>query len=141
MTTQVREKIFYKGERLEMFTTPLEDFFSQMEGGRPDFGDPPSCLWRGYIGTWEILGDRLFLLNFNSTLRDGTKVSTKTYFPEFTEKVFAEWYSGTLKIGMGGIIQTIYIYQKVYEKDLFIDIQKGVVVGTKIVENEEIPEP
>ncbi|MFO1389504.1 hypothetical protein [Cellvibrio sp.] len=136
MTTQVMEKILYQGETLEMYTTPLEDYFAQMEN-RPQFMPPASCLWRGYVGKWEISNDQLFLLDFGSTLEDGTEVSMRTYFLESTDRVFAQWYSGQLHVVSGKLLGHIHIFRPIFERDIFIDVKQGLVVATKVVHNKK----
>jgi len=58
MTAQFAESLLYEGENVSMCTTPLSDYFA-LAGVQPRFGVVMSALWRGYVGSWEIVDDRL----------------------------------------------------------------------------------
>jgi len=104
VTAQIQEKIIYQGENLKMSTEPLEDYFSK-GGNRPEFKRSHTALWCRYIGSWEIVDDRLYLTDLGGWLEDGTKVVVATIFPGFPDKVFAQWYSGTLHIPQGKLLK------------------------------------
>lgn len=61
MTAQISEGLIYEGQQLSMCTNPLGDYFA-MGGDRPRFEDNCTALWRGYVGTWEIVDGRLYLI-------------------------------------------------------------------------------
>ena len=44
-----------------------------MGDSKPHFQAPSTALWRGYVGSWEIVDDRLYLVELerNSGKRDG----------------------------------------------------------------------
>jgi hypothetical protein len=133
MTTQVREELLYEGKQVSMCSTPLSDFFA-MADSKPTFAHRSTACWRGYIGQWEITDNRLFLIGLKATLRDGSPVSVATIFPYFTGRIFANWYTGTLHIPEGELIQYFHGgFESVYERDLFLDIKEGVVVDTRLV--------
>lgn len=139
MTAQVPERLIYLGEVLALCATPLSDFFA-MAGINPEFEVSWSTLWRGYIGTWEILDDRLYLIGLKGTLTGGVPASIETIFPGFPDRVFAHWYSGTLRLPQGHLLEYVHGgYQSIYERDLFIDIEHGVVKNSWAQHNE-IPE-
>jgi hypothetical protein len=103
-------------------------------GERPPFDDY-SCtaLWRGYVGTWEIVNDRLYLVELCGTLEDGSRVTLETVFSGYPKRVFAHWYSGTLRIPQGKLLQYVHMgYGSTYERDVFLDLKKGVVVGKRL---------
>jgi hypothetical protein len=95
--------------------------------------------WRGYVGTWEIQEDRLYLISLNGTAElDGKykDVTLKDLFPDFPSGVFAHWYSGTLRCPRGGRLKYVHMgYGSSYEEDLMIELKKGVVVKSWIVNN------
>ena len=68
MTAQIAERLNYKGEVVAMCTNPLDDYFA-MGGSRPRFEFNCTALWRGYVGSWEIVDYRLYLMGLNGTLR------------------------------------------------------------------------
>ena len=57
-------------------------------------------------------------------------------FPDYPERVFAHWYSGTIRVPQGRQIEYVHMgFGSTYESDLFIDLERGVVVATKIRHN------
>ena len=105
-----------------------------------------TALWRGYVGTWEIIDGRLYLIELHGELEGGGAASLATGFPGFPDRVFAHWYSGTLRIPQGKMLKYLHMgYGSTYERDLFLEIEKGVVKNTWVrqngtVENENAPE-
>lgn len=135
MTAQAREDLLYEGKKLSMCSTPLEDFFDT-SGSKPTFALRSTACWRGYLGEWEITDNRLYLIGIDAKLRDGSPVSIATIFPGAADRVFASWYSGTIRIPQGDRIQYFHGgFESVYERDLFLNIKEGVVENTRLVQN------
>lgn len=114
-----------------MLSTPLNQFVS-LGGHVPDFEVTSTALWRGYIGTWEIKCDRLYLIELHGTLKGGEQASLGTVFPGFDSRVFAHWYSGSLRLPQGKQIEYVHMgFQSRFEKDLMLDIHRGVLQGCR----------
>jgi hypothetical protein len=111
-------------------------------GVNPGFGQewPLDCtaLWRGYIGTWEVLGDRLYLVAIHKLVLNGPGTNfLETVFPGYPDRVFAHWYSGTLRIPQGNTLKYVHMgYQSTYERDMLIEVERGVIGDVRIRENE-----
>jgi len=136
MTAQIGERLHYDGREMSMCSQPLNQYFS-LGGTSPEF-DTRRCtaLWRGYVGTWEILDGRLYLIELSGTLDDGTEANLASVFPDFPQRVFAHWYSGQLRVPQGKLLEYIHMgYGSTYEEDLLIDIRKGVVVNSNVRRN------
>jgi hypothetical protein len=57
-------------------------------------------------------------------------------FPDSPDRVFANWYTGSIRIPQGNRIQYFHGgLESVYERVLFLDITEGVVVNTRLVQN------
>ena len=135
MTAQFGEKLIYEGERVSMFSEPLRDYFAQC-GHQPEFELTYTALWRGYVGTWEIADNRLYIIGLTGTLKDGTDADLATVFPGHPDRVFAQWYSGTLRIPEGKPITYVHMgFESTYERDRLITIENGIVTGVEVVEN------
>lgn len=135
MTAQIAERLLYQGEMLSMCTNPLNDYFS-MGGDTPRFASNCTALWRGYVGDWEIIDSRLYLVGLRGSLEDGSEATLATVFPEFPRRVFAHWYSGTLRIPQGRRLEYVHMgYSSKYERDLILEIKKGVVVAAHLRHN------
>jgi hypothetical protein len=140
MTAQFTEKIILNGQKRSLCTDPLESFFEMSGMQRPEFRETCTALWRGYVGTWEMLADRLYLVDLNGTLRGGKVAKMTLIFPDFPDRVFAHWYSGVLRIPMGKLLRYVHGgYGSVYERDQFITVKKGIAVSTSLVVNGEVP--
>lgn len=114
-----------------MLSTPLNQFVS-LGGHVPDFEVTSTALWRGYIGTWEIKCDRLYLIELHGTLKGGERASLGTVFPGFDSRVFAHWYSGSIRLPQGKQIEYVHMgFQSRFEKDLMLDIHRGVLQGCR----------
>lgn len=114
-----------------MLSTPLNQFVS-LGGHVPDFEVTSTALWRGYIGTWEIKCDRLYLIELHGTLKGGEQASLGTVFPGFDSRVFAHWYSGSIRLPQGKQIEYVHMgFQSRFEKDLMLDIHRGVLQGCR----------
>ena len=130
MTAQFAETLILEGQATAMCSQPLGSYF-EFGGIETDFAATHTALWRGYIGTWEMLGGRLYLISLRGTLQTGEPASLATIFPEYPERVFAHWYSGVLRIPQGELLEYVHAgYGSIYEKDLLIDVESGVVINT-----------
>ena len=140
MTAQFSEHLHYDGRKLGMCTQPLNDYFA-LGGFNPGFGQdwPRGCtaLWRGYIGTWEIVGGRLYLTAINVMPGSEVGANLETVFPGYPDRVFAHWYTGALRVPQGKVLKYVHMgYQSTFERDMLIDVERGVIGEVRIRENE-----
>lgn len=120
MNPQFAEILHIAGYQMAMCCEPLGAQFAQAFQGR-------RACDRGYEGTWELQDGRLYLVKLVGTLRNGQHASVAAFFPHTPDRVFANWYSGPLI--EPDVNRTKYIPGPncVYDCDLFIDIDMGVV--------------
>lgn len=135
MCVQYSEILFYEGEKMWMGNEPLASYFAYA-GIKPVFYPRSTALYRGYIGTWEIVDQRLYLIQFEGSLMDGRKVNVGTIFPDHPGRVFAHWYTGTISLPQGEILEPCVFGRPTYEQDLLINIEKGVVTNTEVRVNQ-----
>lgn len=132
MTAQLAENLRYEGKQEFMCTTPLCDFFA-MGGTQPKFMPMNTACWRGYVGQWEIVDNRLYLVGLEGMLRDGSEASVATIFPDFPDRVFANWYSGVIRIPQGKCIEYVHQgYNSAYESDLYLEVNQGLVAEPRL---------
>ena len=135
MTAQVPETLILDGQSHDMCTEPLETYFDLMQIEEP-FIEPHTACWRGYFGTWEIVDDRLYLVLLEGDLRAGGRASLETFFPGFSERVFAHWFTGTLRVPQGKLLEYVHGgYGSEYERDLLIEVECGVVKSQSVKHN------
>ncbi|RDB42742.1 hypothetical protein DU490_11585 [Halomonas sp. DQ26W] len=119
MTIQIRETIYYQGEKLDIVGYPplpkKDPRVIYIEGRRVDsildLTNTTMC-WRRYIGTWRIEDKKLYLCHLEGWYQMTT-----------SEPILAEWFSGIL---------TLDTYQDNKAVNLFeVEITKGYVVSEK----------
>lgn len=101
-TQQVPEVLVYNGATNDMYSTPLESFFS---AGKPKvFLEKPSstACWRGYVGTWKIENDELYLVALQEGHPRTGAIPLDKVSPKWVSPVKATWFTGTIQIGKGG---------------------------------------
>ena len=138
MTAQFTEILQLRGEKLSLCSQPLDGYLDS--AANPiKFESTSTALWRGYVGSWTIENDRLYLtkLSGNTQTDEGLKKVVLTdMFPGYPDGVFAHWYTGEMRCPQGELLKYVHGgYASSYEKDLFIDVCQGVVVGESVVEN------
>jgi hypothetical protein len=139
MTAQMAEVLVFEGETHPMMATPLADYF-QLGGHDPGFQATSTALWRGYVGRWEIIDARLYLTQLSGYLRSGAEASIGSVFPGFEARVFAHWFSGTIRLPMGKLINYVHGgFASRYERDLLLKIDNGVLVAKTLRHNGEAP--
>jgi hypothetical protein len=143
MAAQIGDKILYNGHKYSLATEPLSPYLytNKIEKLFPEIS---SACYRGYCATWKIENKNIYLLNVESPCSlkrespDKTEESMSAMdklFPGQTE-VFAYWVDGKLKIQSGEVLEYINTgYESVYEKDIFLKFENGVIVDEKVVIN------
>lgn len=138
MTAQISERLLYHGADLALCAEPLRRY---LETIRPDLQlqAPSTALWRGYVGTWSIECERLYLVRFHgfrSTPEGTVEIGLRDLFPGFPEGVLAHWFTGELRCPKGRLLQYVHGgYGSRYEQDLFLQIEQGRLVGQRLVDN------
>ena len=137
MTAQISESLHYQVENLPLCTNPLDSYFA-LGGARPDFADTSTALWRGYVGRWDIVDGRLYMVGLSATLTNGQPATLDTVFPGYGERVFAHWYTGTLRVPQGRRLKYVHMgYASTYERDLMLEVERGVLRGTWVRHNAQ----
>jgi hypothetical protein len=137
MTAQVPDIIVIAGEELPLFSNPPDSYFNE-ENPRPAFQSMSTANWRGYVATWEISESALYLVDLKGTISGSGGVNIATIFPDDPERIKADWFSGTLRIPRGKCINYMHLgYGSIYEEDLIIEVENGVVKKREIVDNKK----
>jgi hypothetical protein len=133
MTAQAHEQLILDGRHTSMaFCPPLPDGHPRLIPATPesitysdrDVTNSSGC-WRGYVGTWEIRDERLFLIGLVGRVRlvGG-------------DPLFAEWVTGVLRVPLGSLLLYVHMgFGSIYEGELHIRIVRGLVVGQRTIDN------
>lgn len=138
MTVQMHENLILNGNEITMAFCPplpkntkllveLNDEEAQQAVKKHKHGDIifSTACWRGYMGTWEIIDNKFYLKDIIGRYQKTTD-----------DPIFADWFTGVLRIPQGELLQGIHMgFASVYEKELHIKIDKGVVVKQAEIDN------
>jgi hypothetical protein len=145
MAAQQPDKISFNGEKLDLYSNPLEQFWTRHRKGRQAFISTPECS-RGYLASWEIRDNKLLLKDIDAYysrnfifFRKPAKYSLKKLFPKSNGRpVVASWFSGKLRVPIGKMI--LYEpsgYDSRFEKEFIITIDKGEIVKVVTIDFKE----
>jgi hypothetical protein len=135
VTAQFTEVLKHRGETLSLCTYPLNVYWHSSDNPIALQSTSTGC-WRGYIGTWEITGDRLYLVKFWGNRKgesDYEQVGLADVFPYYADGVFAHWFTGELRCPQGERLRYVHSgFESKYEQDLLITVRSGVVIGERL---------
>lgn len=133
-TAQYPDKIIYNGKVLKLHSNPLETYFKKNPDKRPKGGIMSTALWRGYVATFEVKDNQLFLKDIEIEYRDTTSKESYTYkwrsvinevFPD-KKKIKIDWLTGLLVIPHGELVDYVHMgYGSTYENYILLEIDKG----------------
>lgn len=133
-TEQIGDVLIVDNDTVSINSTPLEEYFRQKgerKIGDIYMGDQLECtaLYRGYIATWEIRDDSLFLICIEINGCDD--------FPEIidllsefgSKSIFAYWASGLIIKPVGELLSYSRVPYNgvVYEGEVDYRFQKGII--------------
>ena len=139
-TAQVGERLLYKGETNRLCTLPLDPYLKAHNLRLHEVAPSKKIItstacWRGYIGTWQIKDGFLWLVNVENL--DQAQVPLSKVFTNQAPPIKATWYSGTLHVTQGKMLRYVHAeFASKFERDLYIEINNGKVVGERVVENK-----
>jgi len=95
MTEQISDVLIVDGVRHAAITRPPLPHGTPLLKPTPDYDVAAECTgcWRGYVATWEIEGNRLYLKSIDGPVADLAPVCRLTS----SERVPAKWFSGALR--------------------------------------------
>ena len=118
MTAQYHEGLIYEGENTSMASCPdIPENHPRITINEEEAFATTACR-RRYQGLWEIKDERFYLLALIGRLQ-----------LQRGEPVFADWFSGIIIIPKGKLINYVY------EQEIGISIEKGIVVSTQAIDN------
>lgn len=133
-TAQFPDKIIYYGKTYSLQSNPLEDFFEKYPDKRPKSEMVSTALWRGYIATFEIRANQLFVIDIEiEALKDTLKNDYQTYWRSVIKEVFPDqkdvkidWFTGLLVIPYGKMVNYVHMgYGSTFKKYILLEIEAG----------------
>ncbi|KGE16075.1 hypothetical protein [Sphingobacterium deserti] len=146
MTAQTSESFIYKGKRLVgLCSEPLRSYLDK--NGIEWQGGCSAC-WRGYEGSWKVDDDgRLYLYNLQGVhliiksdkraISFNHEIDVSTLFPN-KNHVFAEWYSGEVKLVEKIIFEHGDYYHDNYPKIYTLTFENGILIKENLMVNQNL---
>lgn len=145
-TSQIPDRLVYKGDTLSIFANPLEQLYDN-DSLRPKFfGDKEGCIstacWRGYEAEWIITDNQLYLTGIFSCCfyQDSIRADLKELFGNkcINGKVKANWFTADIIAPQGKELYYVHMgYGSLYEKELELQIKNGQLIGTRTYDNSK----
>jgi len=138
-TGQAREVLIINGDTLGILSEPLEPYLQANEP-RYELSEwlgtvCHTALWRGYIGYWELIDDKLYLIDVFAC-GDTSKSIKADLFPTKKGKILANWFTGSLNIPKGKLLQYFHMgHWAYYEQEIEMSFQNGVKTGEIVYSN------
>ncbi|MFZ4481664.1 MAG: hypothetical protein ACOYNZ_17415, partial [Rhodoferax sp.] len=140
MTAQIADCLTFQGQDYRLFAEPLSLWLNKRRNRNIRFQRISTACWRGYVARWEVVDDRLFLTNISGHFQDGRELSVADLFPDDPELVLADWVTGTVRCPFGARLKYSHAgYSSIYEHDLILRFQDGVLMEYRTVRNEPPP--
>lgn len=133
-TTQHPDKIIYNGEKHRLHSNPLEVYFEKYPDKRPQSDITSTALWRGYIATFNVIDNQLFLKDIEIQYQDTTCEESDNFkwksvinevFPN-QKDIKIDWLTGLLVMPHGKLVNYVQMgYGSTYEEYILLEIDKG----------------
>ncbi|HLJ18574.1 MAG TPA: hypothetical protein VKU84_00165 [Stellaceae bacterium] len=155
MTAQIPDRLEYQGQKLSLFTNPLDALPADR---KPAFVSESTLNWRGYVALWEVRDGRLYLKDLRGRIcakppesdappaKCGRhhrgpctieSVDLQGAFPGRGAPIFADWYTGELKVPQGRLLEYVHMgYASRYERYLMIDVAAGAIVQAREIKSD-----
>ena len=133
MCVQEKDIIIFKANKFSLYDFPLESYWTKKRP-KPRTRLTRSTCWRGYLATWEISDNSLYLIDiiFYSPAGD---VGIDYLFSQSNGKIEADWYNGELQIPFGNELFYQHMDDPVYDSDWFISIKNGKILSQRYKAN------
>lgn len=145
-TAQVPDKIFYNGKEYKLHSNPMEEYFKKFPEKKPKSSVISSALWRGYIATFEIAENNLFLkdveiMDLSKTDRKSSQTLWTSVLSQVVtdnKKLKIDWLTGLMVLPHGEIINYVHMgYGSTYENYILLEIDKGEFKRAKEFDHKE----
>lgn len=128
MTPQIGEIFLLENEQYIIEELPLHPYFLRLKN--PPYFTPPSpTCWRGYYGKWQMIDNKLYLINFRGYVDNFDEVDLHYLFPN-QEQVEADWFSGVIKVPQGKVLLwSETLCASIYEEYLHLTFKNGLLTS------------
>lgn len=145
-TAQKPDKIIFEGKEYILHSNPMEQYFEQFPDKRPESEILSTGLWRGYVATFIVKEDEIYLKDIeiqidgeelNETYNSKWKSVIKELLTE-QEELKIDWLTGILVIPDGKMINYVHMgYASGYSNYILLEVENGIVNRFKKFPHEE----
>lgn len=129
-TAQDPDYLIIGKDTFKLCSNPLDVYLEQKGSqtiGKHKLQMTNTGCWRGYVATWLLENDSLFLVRMHI---DKLEINIPDEFG--SNKVFAQWVTDTLRCPQGEMLQYEHDgYASIYEGDKYYAFEQGKLTGTK----------
>ena len=150
-TWQDGDVIYINGERLELLGRPIcldSTLYHTLKDELPSNQPTVTSNWYGFTAYWSINNDKLYLDSVKCEAYDpnvkavvGKSIPSITFYRIFNSyiagnRIAASWVSGKIRVAKGKVIYYQHSgFERNYEEETILDIDKGKVIGKKEYHN------
>lgn len=147
-TSQDSDVLILNGKTYELYSTPLDSYYG--EDWKPAFWVAPNSVssgnHRGYVATWKIIKNKLYLTKIDSWLCN-RRIRTKSGCRRVTlgdlfgakvvdGRVAATWFSDELRVPDGKQLEYVHMgYGSIYERDIIFGVYAGRIIRREVIDN------
>lgn len=132
-TAQYPDKIIFKGKEYMLHSNPMEVYFAKFRDKRPKIEIRSTALWRGYVATFEVIDDALYLKDIHIQVRKKDSEMLDTEWKSAINEVFPgdkklkiDWFTGLLVLPHGEMVNYVHMgYFSTYENYILLEIEAG----------------
>src|SRR3954469_16405067 len=149
MTAQTPERIILDGRPRWLFAQPLYRLLKHHRLGLANPYFQSTAHHRGYVGTWEVIDRRLYLVHLCWDGWDGTycevpisdelrrtllRIASSSDFP-----IHAHWFNGVVRIALGRrLVYSHHGWSHWFERERVIRFKAGEIVRDRQVNTRAI---
>lgn len=133
MTAQSRDDLKINDETWRISQNPLEALIEQGKVSA-NFTPRTSANWRGYVASWEVRDDKLWLVGLKGTVKPKGGSYSDIRSTDLIEVMggagpfFADWFTGELLCSSGSLVNYIHAgYASRYENEVKLQVTQGHV--------------
>ncbi len=134
-TNQIKDILYWNNDTLFLYESPLEQISGiklKLQANEDTIWESSDC-WRGYIAEWQIIDNKLYLLNVNdcNSEKNLNYRIEKILDQQFTNgKILADWVNKSFWTGKDLVPeQTLYI--SVYKHEYNLTFENGYLVNKR----------
>lgn len=150
-TGQDSDIIYIDGTRWQLLGRPIcadSLLYHDLKAVLPPERDISTANWDGFTAYWSVKEDVLYMdsircehYNINTHQEIGNRIPSDTLFRVFKkyvkgERIVGSWLTEDIRVAKGKVIYYQHIgFERNYEEEQIIGIDKGKVIGAKVYHN------